>query len=87
MHGSFQSVGCKVIGVEPAGAAKPAQVLRPGGRLAAFWHVFQLAGVCGRGQQEPDGRARVLPRLGDVVAAAWQGSRHLAAVVWWWISA
>ena len=25
-----------------AGAAKAAQVLRPGGRLAAFWHVFQL---------------------------------------------
>jgi SAM-dependent methyltransferase len=33
--------------VDPvAGAAKAAQVLRPGGRLAAFWHVFQLpAGV------------------------------------------
>ncbi len=29
--------------VDPvAGAAKAAQVLRPGGRLAAFWHVFQL---------------------------------------------
>jgi SAM-dependent methyltransferase len=29
--------------VEPvAGAAKAARVLRPGGRLAAFWHVFQL---------------------------------------------
>jgi SAM-dependent methyltransferase len=28
--------------VDPvAGAAKAAQVLRPGGRLAAFWHVFQ----------------------------------------------
>jgi SAM-dependent methyltransferase len=28
--------------VEPvAGAAKAAQVLRPGGRLAAFWHAFQ----------------------------------------------
>jgi SAM-dependent methyltransferase len=25
-----------------AGAAKAAQVLRPGGRLAPFWHVFQL---------------------------------------------
>ncbi|MCP9984303.1 class I SAM-dependent methyltransferase [Actinomadura madurae] len=25
-----------------AGAAKAAQVLRPAGRLAAFWHVFQL---------------------------------------------
>ncbi|MEV6485586.1 class I SAM-dependent methyltransferase [Streptomyces sp. NPDC051576] len=25
-----------------AGAAKAAQVLRPGGRLAAFWHVLQL---------------------------------------------
>ncbi|WP_433478543.1 class I SAM-dependent methyltransferase [Spirillospora sp. CA-142024] len=25
-----------------AGAAKAARVLRPGGRLAAFWHVFQL---------------------------------------------
>jgi len=25
-----------------AGAAKTAQVLRPGGRLAPFWHVFQL---------------------------------------------
>lgn len=25
-----------------AGAAKAAQVLRPGGRLAAFWNVFQL---------------------------------------------
>jgi SAM-dependent methyltransferase len=25
-----------------AGAAKSAQVLRPGGRLAPFWHVFQL---------------------------------------------
>ncbi|WP_406501626.1 class I SAM-dependent methyltransferase [Streptomyces sp. NBC_00500] len=25
-----------------AGAAKAAQVLRPGGRLAAFWHVFDL---------------------------------------------
>jgi SAM-dependent methyltransferase len=29
--------------VDPvAGAAKAAQVLRPGGRLAPFWHVFQL---------------------------------------------
>ncbi len=29
--------------VDPvAGAAKAARVLRPGGRLAAFWHVFQL---------------------------------------------
>ena len=29
--------------VDPvAGAAKAAQVLRPGGRVAAFWHVFQL---------------------------------------------
>lgn len=29
--------------VDPvAGAAKAAEVLRPGGRLAAFWHVFQL---------------------------------------------
>ncbi|MGW0807763.1 class I SAM-dependent methyltransferase [Nonomuraea sp. NPDC002799] len=29
--------------VDPvAGAAKAAQVLRPGGRLAVFWHVFQL---------------------------------------------
>jgi SAM-dependent methyltransferase len=29
--------------VDPvAGAAKAAQVLRPAGRLAAFWHVFQL---------------------------------------------
>ncbi|MGP3990491.1 class I SAM-dependent methyltransferase [Streptomyces sp. 3N207] len=29
--------------VDPvAGAAKAAQVLRPGGLLAAFWHVFQL---------------------------------------------
>nr|WP_308295931.1 class I SAM-dependent methyltransferase [Streptomyces sp. ISL-96] len=29
--------------VDPvAGAAKAAQVLRPGGRLAAFWNVFQL---------------------------------------------
>jgi len=29
--------------VDPvAGAAKAAQVLRPGGRLAAFWHVFEL---------------------------------------------
>jgi SAM-dependent methyltransferase len=29
--------------VDPvAGAAKAAQVLRPGGRLAAFWHAFQL---------------------------------------------
>jgi SAM-dependent methyltransferase len=29
--------------VDPVvGAAKAAQVLRPGGRLAAFWHVFQL---------------------------------------------
>jgi SAM-dependent methyltransferase len=29
--------------VDPvAGAAKAAQVLRPGGRLAMFWHVFQL---------------------------------------------
>ncbi|WP_327138995.1 class I SAM-dependent methyltransferase [Nocardia sp. NBC_01327] len=29
--------------VDPiAGAAKSAQVLRPGGRLAPFWHVFQL---------------------------------------------
>jgi SAM-dependent methyltransferase len=28
--------------VDPvAGAAKAAQVLRPGGRLAAFWHVFE----------------------------------------------
>jgi hypothetical protein len=28
--------------VDPvAGAAKAAQVLRPGGRLAPFWHVFQ----------------------------------------------
>ncbi|MFF3442761.1 class I SAM-dependent methyltransferase [Streptosporangium sp. NPDC002721] len=26
----------------PAGAAKAARVLRPGGRLAVFWHVFQL---------------------------------------------
>jgi SAM-dependent methyltransferase len=25
-----------------AGAVKAAQVLRPGGRLAPFWHVFQL---------------------------------------------
>jgi hypothetical protein len=25
-----------------AGAAKAAQVLRPGGRLAPFWHIFQL---------------------------------------------
>jgi SAM-dependent methyltransferase len=25
-----------------AGAAKAAEVLRPGGRLAVFWHVFQL---------------------------------------------
>ncbi|WP_436763619.1 class I SAM-dependent methyltransferase [Streptosporangium sp. V21-05] len=33
--------------VDPvAGAAKAALVLRPGGRLAAFWHVFELpAGV------------------------------------------
>ena len=29
--------------VDPvAGAAKAAQVLRPGGRLALFWHVFEL---------------------------------------------
>lgn len=29
--------------VDPvAGAAKAAQVLRPGGRLAVFWHAFQL---------------------------------------------
>ncbi|WP_141576952.1 class I SAM-dependent methyltransferase [Actinomadura sp. WMMA1423] len=29
--------------VDPvAGAAKAAEVLRPGGRLAAFWHVFEL---------------------------------------------
>ncbi|GAA3477129.1 class I SAM-dependent methyltransferase [Streptomyces yanii] len=28
-----------------AGAAKAAQVLRPGGRLAAFWNVFQLPPV------------------------------------------
>jgi SAM-dependent methyltransferase len=29
--------------VDPvAGAAKAAQVLRPGGRLAVFWHVFRL---------------------------------------------
>lgn len=29
--------------VDPvAGAAKAARVLRPGGRLAVFWHVFQL---------------------------------------------
>jgi SAM-dependent methyltransferase len=29
--------------VDPvAGAAKAAQVLRPGGRLAVFWHVFEL---------------------------------------------
>jgi SAM-dependent methyltransferase len=29
--------------VDPvAGAVKAARVLRPGGRLAAFWHVFQL---------------------------------------------
>ncbi|MEV0666572.1 class I SAM-dependent methyltransferase [Actinomadura luteofluorescens] len=29
--------------VDPvAGAAKAARVLRPGGRLAAFWHVFEL---------------------------------------------
>jgi SAM-dependent methyltransferase len=29
--------------VDPvAGAAKAAEVLRPGGRLAVFWHVFQL---------------------------------------------
>jgi SAM-dependent methyltransferase len=29
--------------VDPvAGAAKAAQVLRPGGRLAVFWHTFQL---------------------------------------------
>jgi SAM-dependent methyltransferase len=29
--------------VEPvAGAAKAARVLKPGGRLAVFWHVFQL---------------------------------------------
>ena len=29
--------------VDPAaGAVKAAQVLRPGGRLAVFWHVFQL---------------------------------------------
>jgi SAM-dependent methyltransferase len=29
--------------VDPvAGAAKAAQALRPGGRLAVFWHVFQL---------------------------------------------
>ncbi|MEU7856028.1 class I SAM-dependent methyltransferase [Nonomuraea sp. NPDC049141] len=29
--------------VDPvAGTAKAAQVLRPGGRLAVFWHVFQL---------------------------------------------
>lgn len=29
--------------VDPvAGAAKTAQVLRPGGRLAAFWNIFQL---------------------------------------------
>jgi SAM-dependent methyltransferase len=43
--------------VDPvAGAAKAAQVLRPAGRLAAFWHVFQLppdvgealAAACGR---------------------------------------
>ncbi|MQY27958.1 class I SAM-dependent methyltransferase [Nocardia aurantia] len=28
-----------------AGAAKAAQVLRPGGRLAPFWHVFELPGA------------------------------------------
>jgi SAM-dependent methyltransferase len=35
--------------VDPvAGAAKAAQVLNPAGRLATFWHVFDLPGPIGR---------------------------------------
>jgi SAM-dependent methyltransferase len=56
-----------------AGAAQAARVLRPGGRLAAFWHVFQLprdlaeaiAQVCERVMPDApfDFRAMTAPAL------------------------
>lgn len=46
--------------VDPvAGAAKAARVLRPGGRLALFWHVFQLPPEMAHAFAE--GYRRVLP--------------------------
>jgi SAM-dependent methyltransferase len=52
--------------VDPvAGAAKAARVLRPGGRLALFWHVFQLpdtvldAWAAAFGRVAPDSPFRV----------------------------
>ena len=87
----FQAAGAEVLGVDPvAGAARAAQALRPGGRLAVFWNSFRPPAGLGEAMAEvmarvvPDAPLQGLPgpegyaRLGDRAAS---GIRETGAFI------